>query len=71
MRLGVRLAVLCAGVFAPGCGFAQKPYANDPLLRSGRAVWVPRDAPVPVPTAPIMIEAPRPRPAPPVTSRWE
>ena len=34
-------------------------------------MWVPRDAPVPVPTAPIMIEAPRPRPAPPVTSRWE
>ena len=42
MRFVVRFAPLLC--LAAGCGFAQKPYADDPLLRGGRAVWVSSDA---------------------------
>lgn len=41
MRFVVRLAPLVCLV--AGCGFSQKPYADDPLLRGGRAVWLARD----------------------------
>jgi hypothetical protein len=59
MRFVVRLAPLLC--FSAGCGFAQKPYADDPLLRGGRAVWSSRDpiasAP-PAPLEPVVIEPP-------------
>ena len=68
-----------AGRFAPllclvaGCGFAQKPYADDPLLRGGRSVWTVREpnppAPQP-PAAPPVIEPPPP-PVVPISPRWE
>jgi hypothetical protein len=66
----VRLAPLVC--LAAGCGFAQKPYADDPLLRGGRAVWLARDAlpPAPPPTPVAAIEPPRP-PAIPTSPRWE
>ncbi|AMV27629.1 hypothetical protein VT84_24720 [Gemmata sp. SH-PL17] len=71
MRIAARLAMLCAGLSFVGCGFAQKPYTNDPLLRRGRAVWLSRD-PVPAnpPFQPSVIEPPSP-PAELVTSPWE
>jgi hypothetical protein len=60
MRFVVRFApVLCLA----GCGFAQKPYADDPLLRGGRAVWLSRDAIAPAqpkPAPPPLIEPPPP-----------
>jgi hypothetical protein len=70
MRLAVRLAPLVC--LAAGCGFAQKPYADDPLLRGGRAVWLARDAvpPPAPPTPPAAIEPPQP-PAIPTSPRWE
>lgn len=70
MRFAWRNAMLCAGLALAGCGFAKKPYADDPLLRDRRAAWPSRDAtPKPPPPAP---EAPQP-PAtlPPVTSPAE
>jgi hypothetical protein len=61
MRFAVRLAPLLC--FAAGCGFAQKPYADDPLLRGSRAVWSSRD-PIaftpPPPVGPVVIEPPPP-----------
>ncbi|MBP3954214.1 hypothetical protein J8F10_02750 [Gemmata sp. G18] len=71
MRFAVRLAMLCAGLSLVGCGFAHKPYAGDPLLRRGRAVWLSRD-PVspPAPFLPSVIEPPQP-PVEPVTSQLE
>ena len=61
MRRAVRLAVLWAGLSPAGCGMAAKPYANDPLLRGGRAVWLSRDAaPPPLPGPPPAVEPPRP-----------
>ncbi|VTR94273.1 unnamed protein product [Gemmata massiliana] len=61
MRIAARLAMLCAGLSFVGCGFAQKPYTNDPLLRRGRAVWLSRDpAPTNPPFQPPVIEAPAP-----------
>jgi hypothetical protein len=70
MRLAVRLAPLVCLV--AGCGFAQKPYADDPLLRGGRAVWLARDAipPAPPATPVAAIEPPQP-PAIPTSPRWE
>lgn len=72
MRLMRRLApVLC---LAAGCGFAQKPYANDPLLRGGRSVWLARDpsAPAaPTPPAGPLAQGPVEPPPPPTTSRLE
>ncbi|AWM36838.1 hypothetical protein C1280_07280 [Gemmata obscuriglobus] len=63
----MRFAALCAGLVTTGCGFATKPYANDPLLRGSRAVWFAREPlPQPVPTAPRAVEPP-----PPPISRWE
>jgi hypothetical protein len=60
MRLVVRLAPL-VGLVA-GCGFAQKPYADDPLLHGGRTIWSSYDTPPPVqaPAAPVPIEPPQP-----------
>jgi hypothetical protein len=61
MRSAVRLVPLVTLV--AGCGFAQKPYADDPLLRGGRAVWSVHDAPPPAPPAPAgpaVIEPPPP-----------
>lgn len=64
MRFVVRLApLLCLA----GCGFAQKPYADDPLLRGGRGVWLSRDAipaAQPKPAAAVPIEPPQPPPQP-------
>lgn len=52
MRFVVRFApLLCLA----GCGFAQKPYTDDPLLRGGRGVWHSRDA---IPAAPAQLPAP-------------
>lgn len=68
MRFVVRFApVLCLA----GCGFAQKPYADDPLLRGGRAVWLSRDAVAPgpqKPAPPVRIEPPPPPGEPAATS---
>ena len=67
------------GRFAPlfcllaGCGFAQKPYADDPLLRGGRSVWTVREPNPPAPLlpgAPPRIEPPPP-PVAPISPRWE
>ena len=66
MRFVVRLAPLL--VLAAGCGFAQKPYANDPLLRGGRAVWLARDA-LP-PAGPPLLDPP-PKPDGPTSPRRE
>ncbi|QJX00260.1 hypothetical protein FTUN_7885 [Frigoriglobus tundricola] len=75
MEFAVRLAarIGTAGVCAAlvGCGFAQKPYAGDPLLRGGRAVWWTSDVPPPVPPATGPLPVPPPEPAPPTSSRWE
>ncbi|MBN9117580.1 MAG: hypothetical protein J0I06_00125 [Planctomycetes bacterium] len=71
MRFAGRLAPLLC-LFA-GCGFAQKPYADDPLLRGGRSVWKVRDpAPLapPLPAVPPLIEPPQP-PLAPTSPRWE
>ncbi len=59
-RLATRFGAGVACVLAFGCGFAQKPYANDPLLRGGRIVWMPRDtlAPVPAATTDPLLEPP-------------
>jgi hypothetical protein len=66
-----RLAAGVVGVaacLAGGCGFAQKPYAADPLLRGGRAVWLAREAePPPEPK----IEPPPPPGPAPTSPRWE
>jgi hypothetical protein len=68
MRFAGRLApLLCLFV---GCGFAQKPYADDPLLRGGRTVWTRREPPVQTPAAPPLIEPPPP-PVVPISPRWE
>lgn len=71
MRFVLRLTPLLCLV-AVGCGFAQKPYADDPLLRGGRAVWLARDTipPSPPPAAPQVLEPPRP-PNVPTSPRWE
>ncbi len=70
MRFVVRLAPLLC--LAAGCGFAQKPYADDPLLRGGRGVWLSRDTPPAQvkPAAPVVIEAPQP-PAIIISPKWE
>ena len=65
MRFVVRLAPLLCLI--AGCGFTQKPYADDPLLRGGRAVWLSRDAIPPAqpqPAAPAVLEPPQPPPRP-------
>jgi hypothetical protein len=67
MRLVVRLAPLLCLV--AGCGFAKKPYANDPLLRGGRAVS--REAPPPEPPAAAPVIVPPRPPAQPTSPRWE
>lgn len=69
MRSAVRYALLCAGLSLAGCGFAHKPYDNNPLLRDGRAVWPARDTPRAKPVPPP-VEPPQPPPLP-VTSRLE
>jgi hypothetical protein len=71
MRLALRIAVCAAGFAVVGCGFAEKPYTNDPLLRGGRAVWLSRDAippqpPQDAPKIPAIVP-----PQPPATSRLE
>lgn len=74
MRFVRRLAPLLA--LAAGCGFAQKPYADDPLLRGARGVWTRREPNPPAPLAPaalpppVAIEPPQPPPAP-ISPRWE
>jgi hypothetical protein len=71
MRGHWRLAAGVVGVaacLAAGCNFAQKPYADDPLLRGGRAVWLARDANPPSETR---IEPPRPPDLTPISPRWE
>lgn len=68
MRFAVRLAILCAVCGFAGCGFAKKPYANDPLLRGGRAVWPSHDE---APATPAPAPEPPQPPATPVTSRAE
>lgn len=74
MRFVRRLAPLL--VLAAGCGFAHKPYADDPLLRGGRSVWTRRESPPPLvpsplaPPAPAVIEPPQP-PIGPISPRWE
>ena len=67
MRFVLRLTPLLC--LAAGCGFAQKPYADDPLLRGGRAVWLARDT-IPPPAAPPLLDPPRP-PNVPTSPRWE
>jgi hypothetical protein len=68
MRLVRRLAPLL-GIIA-GCGFAQKPYVDDPLLRGGRTVWTLREpAPPPAPARPLI--EPPPPPIVPISPRWE
>ncbi len=68
MRFVVRLSPLL--FLAAGCGFAQKPYADDPLLRGGRAVWLARDTipPVPLTTTPPVLDPPQ---KPTTSPRWE
>jgi hypothetical protein len=70
-----RLAAGVVGVaacLAAGCGFAQKPYAGDPLLRGGRAVWLSRDVTPPSEPPPeASIEPPRPPGPAPTSPRWE
>ncbi len=70
MRFVVRLAPLLG--LCAGCGFAQKPYADDPLLRGGRSVWATREPAQPVtpPAVPAQIEPPAP-PVVPTSPRWE
>ena len=70
MRFVVRLTPLLC--LAAGCGFAQKPYADDPLLRGGRAVWLARDTipTVPLTTTPPLLEPPQ-KPNVPTSPRWE
>jgi hypothetical protein len=58
MRFTVRLAPLVC--LAAGCACAHKPYTDDPLLRGGRAVWRPHDAPAAAPAAAVPIEPPPP-----------
>lgn len=69
MRLVARVAPLLALV--AGCGFAQKPYADDPLLRGGRAIWYAREAPPEVtePPAPQLLPIEPPRA--PTFPRWD
>lgn len=69
MRFAVRSAMLCAGLSAAGCGLSHKPYANDPLLRDGRAVWATRDTPPANPAPPPPAIEPQQPPAVPITSR--
>lgn len=69
MRLVRRLAPLL-GILA-GCGFAQKPYADDPLLRGGRAVWALREQPAPQPAPARPPIEPPPPPVVPISPRWE
>jgi hypothetical protein len=70
MRFVGRLAPLLC--LAAGCGFAQKPYADDPLLRGGRTVWTLREPPAPQPAAAEPpIEPPPPPVARPTAPRWE
>ena len=63
-----RLAPLLC--LAAGCAFAQKPYADDPLLRGGRSVWTRREPNPPAPLPPTVIEPPQP-PLAPTSPRWE
>jgi hypothetical protein len=70
MRFAGRLAPLLC--LLAGCGFAQKPYADDPLLRGGRTVWTLREpppAPRPAPVPPLL--EPPPPPIVPISPRWE
>lgn len=71
MRFAGRLAPLLC--LAAGCGFAQKPYADDPLLRGGRSVWSVREPPPPAPQqpAPPAVIEPPPPPVAPTSPRWE
>ena len=37
---GLAAGVMAAQIaVAGGCAFGRKPYANDPLIKSNRAVW--------------------------------
>lgn len=68
MRLVRRFVPL---VCLAGCGFAQKPYADDPLLRGARSVWTAREPPPPAaPAEPPPIEPPPP-PVVPIAPRLE
>lgn len=70
MRFAVRLTPLLSLAVA-GCGFAEKPYADDPLLRGGRAVWLSRDpSPPDPPPTPQLLEPPQP-PLVPTSPQWE
>ncbi len=68
MRFVWRNVFLCAGLSVAGCGFAHKPYDNNPLLRDGRAVWPARGAAPAKPAPPPTIEPQQP-PLPSLTSR--
>jgi hypothetical protein len=52
-----------AAVALTGCGLAAKPYANDPLLKSGRAVRGDQE------TARALLKAAEPEPAAPSAPR--
>lgn len=70
MRFVLRLAPLLC--LAAGCGFAQKPYEDDPLLRGGRAVWLARDATPPaLPVESPAVIQPPPAPPSPIFLKWE
>lgn len=69
MRFAGRLAPLLCLI--GGCGFAQKPYADDPLLRGGRSVWTRHEPTAPVPPATQPLIEPPPPPLAPISPRWE
>jgi hypothetical protein len=61
---GWRRALMCglAASAACGCAFGRKPYADDPLIRSQRAVWGDREkariVPEESPPEPVIPPAP-------------
>jgi hypothetical protein len=63
MRFVIRIAPLVCLV--AGCGFAHKPYIDDPLLRGTRASWILHDEP-PLPEVPRAADI-EPPPPPDVT----
>lgn len=69
MRTAARLAPLL--LLAAGCGFSQKPYADDPLLRGGRAIWYSREAPPGATEPPAPHQPPIDPPTAPTFPRWE